>query len=608
MTATRIHAAVDRVGQAAMPDAVSSSVYAQVRRRVFRQLLESLLYEGLLSVPIESAGTYSAVSIMGHDDQREPVTYEMLARRRPSFHRVDLGSQPVMRRDQNGAAEAGSVTQFLKEVQAVLHADPHRLIHFAHELEQTVLKDALAQSYRSRLDGSLHDMPYEELEALVMDGHPYHPAYKSRIGFDTADHAAYGPEFHPALDPLWVALDCRSARMAKSQGLDIRQFMMQELGSVYSRFAACLPEGREFPMDYVFVPVHPWQWRERVLPLFHGDVMARRLICLGPSGEEFQPQQSVRTLSNRSTPEKCSLKLALSIFNTSTLRILAPHTVLNAPRITDWLHRLYAEDSFLRHSTPCGLLGEVLGIVYEGEPHRRDELTYGILACIWRESLSRYVTPPEQAVPFTALCTLDLNGRPFIAPWLSRFGVEQWVEDLLRASIVPAIHFLYAHGIALEAHAQNMILIHEQGLPIRVVFRDFHDGVRFCPSLLAQPERRPSLVPAPPHHATVNRNSFIETEEAEQVRDFLADSLFFINLSQLALFLADHFGYREEDFWDQARRVIHRYQSECPPESRRREAFDLLVPLLQVEQLTTRRLLPETVVRVHAVPNPLCPQ
>lgn len=593
-------------GAAVMQDALLSEVYVDVRRRVFRQLIESLLYEGLLTAPMPSPGTFCAVAIEGRDDRNEPVTYKLSAKRRVSFNRMCLGREPVIRRDRHAAAEAESVTQFLKEVQQTLGADPQRLISFAHELEQTVLKDALAQSHRRQLVGSLHESEYDELEALVMDGHLYHPSYKSRIGFDCCDHADYGPEFSPALDPIWLAVDHRYARMAVSQRLEVNSFIKEELGAAYPRFVAGLPEGSHFPSDYLFVPVHPWQWRERVLPLFHDDLMGGRLIAVGSSGE-FQPQQSLRTLSNRSAPDKCALKLPLSILNTSTVRILAPHTVLNAPLITDWLQGLHAEDEFFNRVAPCGLLGEVLGMVYDGPPQRRDELTYGILGCIWRESVTRYVTPPQRAVPFTALCTLDLNGQPFIQPWLSRCSVERWVQALLRVCIVPAIHFLYAHGIALEAHAQNMILIHEHGHPVKVVFRDFHDGVRFCSRLLAQPERRPALCPTPPHHARVNRNSYIETDSAEEVRDFLADSLFFINLSQLAIFLADRCDYPEEQFWDLARGVIREYHARVGPQSDRLNEFNLLAPMLSVEQLTARRLLPETVVRVHAVPNPLCP-
>ncbi len=41
------------------------------------------------------------------------------------------------------------------------------------------------------------------------------------------------------------------------------------------------------------------------------------------------------------------------------------------------------------------------------------------------------------------------------------------------------IHMLYYHGIAFESHAQNIMLIHENGWPTRIALKDFHDGVRF---------------------------------------------------------------------------------------------------------------------------------
>jgi siderophore synthetase component len=288
------------------------------------------------------------------------------------------------------------------------------------------------------------------------------------------------------------------------------------------------------------------------------------------------------------------LKLALSIVNTSTARTLAPHAVANAPLITGWLQGVAARDPYLARDLRPVLLGERLGVAHSPE-----------LAAIWRESLHPYLAAGEEAAPFTALGHVDATGEPFIGPWIKDQGVEPWARRLLEVAVPPVLHFLVGHGIALEAHAQNLILIHEGGRPRRLALRDFHDGVRFSVAGLADPGARPALRPTPPEHLRVNRNSYLEAASDDEVRDFVHDCLFFVNLAELAMFLQDRFDLAEERFWALARRVVEDHRRRFPDLGRRAARFDVLAPEVSVEQLTARRLLPEAEVRLHRVPNPL---
>jgi siderophore synthetase component len=122
---------------------------------------------------------------------------------------------------------------------------------------------------------------------------------------------------------------------------------------------------------------------------------------------------------------------------------------------------------------------------------------------------------------------------------------------------------------------------------------------------LADPATRPALAPTPPEHLRVNRNSYLEAESDEEVRDFVHDCLFFANLAELAMFLEDRFDLAEERFWSMARRVVEDHRRRFPDLAERAARFDVLAPEVSVEQLTTRRLLPDTEVRVQRVRNPL---
>jgi siderophore synthetase component len=345
--------------------------------------------------------------------------------------------------------------------------------------------------------------------------------------------------------------------------------------------------------EHVVLPVHPWQWRRHAPTTWAPLLSDGALVPLGAGRDEYRAQQSIRSLANVTRPDQPTVKLALSIVNTSTARTLAPHTVINAPLITGWLQRIAAGDPYLRERRPV-LLGERLGVTHSPE-----------LAAIWRDSIHPYLAVEEQAAPFTALTHLDATGEPFIGLWLKEYGVEPWVRRLLEVTVAPVLHFLVGHGIALEAHAQNLILIHVDGRPRRLALRDFHDGIRFSVAGLADPDGRPALQATPAEHLRVNRNSYLEAQDDVEVRDFFHDCLFFVNLAELAMFLEDHFDLAEERFWSLARTVIEDHRLRFPELAARAARFDVLAPEVSVEQLTTRRLLPDTEIHLQRVRNPL---
>jgi 2-[(L-alanin-3-ylcarbamoyl)methyl]-3-(2-aminoethylcarbamoyl)-2-hydroxypropanoate synthase len=586
--------------------ALCAPQFVQVRRRLLRQLLESLLYEDVLAARTTDDGRRA---VDGIDERGNAVSYLFTATRRYGFDRVRLGPQPVLRCAPGGTVEAESATRLLSEVRGGLDADKACVATFARELEETLVKDALAQYVRRGRGDKLHGTDYDTLESWITDGHPYHPAYKSRIGFDLEDNLAWGPEFAGAIHPLWLAAHRDVTTVTVSAGLRETAFLRGQLGpATIEEFHQRIRRAGADPVHYTLVPVHPWQWRERISHAFAALLRHRELIVLGCDPHVHLAQQSIRTLACRDDPGRAYLKLSLSIVNTSTSRVLAPYTVGNAPRISDWLREVLAGDAYLREELRLILLGEVMGVAVDPVPVsdlvRAD--TYGALACIWRESLHPHLALGEQAVPFTGLTARELDGTPLVDPWVRALGVRRWVQELVAVTVLPLVHLLQRHGIALEAHAQNTILVHVAGRPRRLAVRDFHDGVRFSRSALADPGRCPELAGTPAHHT--NRNSFVETDDLDLVTDFLLDALCFINLGELAMLLADAYSFGEQEFWAVARRAIQTYQQRFPELAGRFARFDVCKPSIAVEKLTTRRLLPDTELRLHAVPNPLAGQ
>ncbi|WP_111412353.1 IucA/IucC family protein [Billgrantia lactosivorans] len=584
--------------------------YARAQQRVLRQLIQALLFEDVLPCVEEPDGANGlrAFSLSGLDAEGSEVRYTAWGARKRSFGRVRLSLHPVQRQAADGRQREAALADFVTETMAPI-VPAERLPRLLEELQQTLLKDA-----QSLVVSGMPTVPdlawdHDAWEGRLQEGHPYHPSYKSRLGFSLDDNALYGPEFRQPIRPLWLAVHRDDCRVSASESLQLGAFLREELGeATLDRFRRRLvaSAGRR-PQDFVMLPVHPWQWSHIVLPAFQAELAAGRLCYLGAAADTYRAQQSIRTLANASRPRRANLKLALSIVNTSTSRILAAHTVENSARVSDWLHDLVRRDASLRDTAV--ILREVLGVAHDvsrlAEPRRSQ--AYGTLGAVWRESLHRHLRAGERALAFNGLTQLAASGAPMLDGWVRRHGVAAWTRRLLEVTVTPLIHLLYAHGVGLESHGQNILLIHRDGWPERVALKDFHDGVRFSPALLAEPERAPALVPEPASHAAVNRNSYLLTDDPDEVRDFTYDALFFIALAELCLCLEQHYGLPEADFWAMTAGVIRDYQAARPELTARFALFDLFAATVNIEELAKRRLFGDGEKRIATRDNPLHP-
>ncbi|WP_020407119.1 IucA/IucC family protein [Hahella ganghwensis] len=601
-------------------DALASKQFQQVEQRVIRQLLQTLIYEDVLPYEFRQDATPDNKGwfvLEGKTLDGKPVHYHCRGGAKVSFGQIKLEKVAVLRISENGQTRSATLQDTLTEVIARI-PESELLATFMDELEQTLLKDLQSQTQERLTQPWNGQLDFDELEGDILDAHSYHPCYKSRIGFSLQQNEQYGPEFKNSMQLHWLAVHHPLGLMNHSMSTDYQEMIREQLGEQdFQRFAALLKaQGRNIE-NFWLLPVHPWQWEEKVLATFYPELVNKDIIYLGTGSDHYRAQQSIRTLANASVKEKPYAKLALSITNTSTSRILAGHTVLNGPIITDWLHGLVAQDETAKEMDFV-ILGETLGVTfnYQQLPDVRKTKAYGTLGVIWRESLHRYLREGEEGFPFNGLCSYipeqsNTSGQtssdpvPLIDAWIKQYGVKAWTEQLLKVSISPIIHMLFAQGIGMESHAQNIVLIHKNGWPVRIALKDLHDGVRYSPSHLAYPEKNPDLYPVPPSHAEINPNSFILTDDLDAVRDFSCDAFFFICLAELCIFLEQQYQLEETKFWRMAANVILDYQKSYPEHAERYKAFDVFAETYQVEELTKRRLFGDHQPRFKKVPNPL---
>lgn len=153
--------------------------------------------------------------------------------------------------------------------------------------------------------------------------------------------------------------------------------------------------------EVVLMPVHPWQWENALVPALYPELAKGEIALLGAGEMTYSPQQSIRTLAPHDTRQPY-LKLAMSITNTSSTRILARHTVTNGPIITRWLQQLVDTDSTAQ-AAGFVILGEVAGVALDERafPRTRYHDIYGKVGAIWRQNISQFCRLASRPCPST---------------------------------------------------------------------------------------------------------------------------------------------------------------------------------------------------------------
>ncbi|GAA2487704.1 IucA/IucC family protein [Streptomyces gobitricini] len=497
---------------------------------------------------------------------------------------------------------------FLVRARHLLRLDGATLGHLLRELTITLAADARLH-HTALTAARLADLGYAELEGH-QTGHPWIVFNKGRIGFSAADAARWAPEARRAAPLPWIAVSTRLAAYRGVPALDTpARLYDRELGpAVRDAFAAELRARGLDPSAYLYLPVHPWQWDEVLLPLYAPAIAEGAIVPLAADGDLRLPQQSIRTFLNVSRPDRLSVKLPLSVLNTLVWRGLPTERTLAAPAVTSWVHALRDTDPFLRDECGVILLGEVASVTVEHPLYDRlPEAPYQykeLLGAIWREPLS--LPPGERARTLASLLHTDAEGRSFTAELVARSGLAPtvWLRHLFAALLPALLHFLYRYGTVFSPHGENTIVVFNgQDVPVRLAIKDFVDDINV------------SARPVPEHDTMPDDvRAVLLTEEPGFLTQFIHSGLFVGVFRYLAPLCEEQLGVPEEDFWSLVRAEILRHQARFPDLKDRYELFDLLTPRIERLCLNRNRLhldgYRDRAQRPHAavhgtVPNPL---
>ena len=267
------------------------------------------------------------------------------------------------------------------------------------------------------------------------------------------------------------------------RGVNEQTLYAEELGADTLRgFDRRLRELDLDPVDYRWLPVHPWQWEHKVTVTFAADVARRAIVPVGTGADRYRAQQSIRTFFNLDRPERHYVKTALSIQNMGFLRGLSPAYMRATPPINDWVADLVAGDDTLRD---CGfaVLRELASAGYTGDAYHRSGAPVSayqrMLAALWRESPVPRIASGQRLATMASLLHRDFDGAHLVTTLIAASGLpaRRWVASYLRAYLRPVLHCLLRHDVAFMPHGENLILVLDGHVPVRAFMKDIGEEV-----------------------------------------------------------------------------------------------------------------------------------
>ncbi|GAB3566598.1 IucA/IucC family protein [Spelaeicoccus albus] len=453
---------------------------------------------------------------------------------------------------------------FILDFSGPLGIDDNVLPVYLEEISSTLAGSAYKRTRPSPSAAELVDADFQTIERSMTEGHPCFVANNGRIGFDPDDYTKFAPETGSGIRVVWIAVRRRHARLSTSLSSTAGDIIDAEFASCAHR----LSEAGLDPDEYLPMPVHPWQWRNRIATTFAADIASRDIVYLGAGTHRYQPQQSIRTLFNVDAPRSCYVKTSLSIVNMGFMRGLSPTFMKATPAINDWVYSLLSDDDEIRR-TGFSILREVAAIGYTNPYYARaaDRSSgyHKMLSALWRESPVPGLEPGRQLATMTSLLHVDADGRPFVSALIDRSGVTpaQWLDTYLGAYLRPLVHCFFAHRLVFMPHGENLILVLSGGIPERVIMKDIGEEIAVLDADAELPvdvERIRAEVP--------------DAKQALSIFTDVFDSFFRF----LASLLSADGRLSEAAFWDAVARCIDDYQADHPDMADLFDRFDLFAP------------------------------
>lgn len=539
---------------------LSPGRWATANRLLLRKALAEFAHERLIA-PEEDGDRY----VVRSDDGL--TSYRFSAVRRALDHwEIDPDS---VTRHRDGTELPLAALDFFIELKESLGLSDEILPVYLEEISSTLSGTCYKLTKPQVTSAELARSGFQEVETGMTEGHPCFVANNGRLGFGIHEYLSYAPETASPVRLVWLAAHRSRAAFTAGAGIEYESFLREELGEkTVERFRAVLTGRGLDPAEYLFIPVHPWQWWNKLSVTFAAEVARELLVCLGEGDDEYLAQQSIRTFFNTSAPHKHYVKTALSVLNMGFMRGLSATYMEATPAINDWLARLIDSDPVLK-STGLSIIRERAAVGYRHLEYERATDRYSpyrkMLAALWRESPVPSLRDGETLATMASLLHVDHRGASLAGALIERSGLPpaEWLRQYLRAYYVPLLHSFYAYDLVFMPHGENVVLVLKDGAVQRAVYKDIAEEIAVMdPDAALPPEVRRIRVEVP------------EDTKLLSVFTDVFDCFFRFLAARLA---AD--GILTEDgFWRTVAEVTREYQKANPELADRFRQYDMFAP------------------------------
>lgn len=407
--------------------------------------------------PVGRAGTTFALDLPVGGSRIEA---EVIHRSPTGWHRFDR-PRLASGRACGAAALAGALAS---EIADRCDRDPAATNAFARRVLESadVITSHLAARRRAPEDPT-SPLSFLAGEQALLLGHPFHPTPKSRPGVAGKELADLSPELRGRLRLRWLAAHPTVvAGEAAGPGRD--------LATIARRLAV----GVEAPPGWTPIPVHPVQ--ARALPTRRGLAElfdAGLLRDLGEGAEEWFPTSSLRTVYRPGAPAMLKLSLGLRITNSRRENLRGELMLgVRAARLLDALSAaptpetsgfgVLRDAAWLGVDPAAGVTHSGLDVAIRDNPFAPSAPVVCLAGLVAERPESARSRLGER---IDAICDASSDVRDEVA--------ARWVSRFVDAVVSPVLSLLETHGIGLEAHQQNLLVVlDDEGMPSGGWYRD----------------------------------------------------------------------------------------------------------------------------------------
>ncbi|MBU2996782.1 IucA/IucC family siderophore biosynthesis protein [Cellulophaga baltica] len=531
-----------------------------INRQLIRKAISEFSHESILKPILIQDEVYEIVS------DNKQFTYHFKAKKFFLDHWL-VDTESIVKVNEASEEVVLDALHFITEFKETLGIPDKFLATYLEEITSTLSGACYKYENQqfSATELALHS--FQDIEHGMTEGHPCFIANNGRIGFNSNDFQLYAPEANAPFKIIWIAVHKKFATFTSVADFEYESLLENELGVLkIADFKKRLSNAKKVITEYLFMPVHPWQWINKIIPVFGADIAQGNIVFVGESDDDFSAQQSIRTLFNVTHPKKLYTKTALSILNMGFMRGLSPYYMQSTPPITKWITDLLAKDDYLL-ANGFTMLGEVATIGYHNHyyealgktnPHNK------MLSALWRESPFTKITAKQRVMTMAAFLHVDYQERSLVASLIevSPYNTSTWLQHYLKAYLSPLLHCFYKYEFVFMPHGENLIIVLENNTPVYSLMKDITEEVIVFNKEMHLPEHVDRL--------------FTETSDRMKVLSIFTD-VFDCFFRFLAPHLTNYAGLPEEEFWQLVANCVYEYQDTHPEFSDKYKQYDLFV-------------------------------